>query len=148
MPLRVPKETLKKIQPKLRMIADGDSIVNVVRAERCGALAVENKQLLRDVVTKRGAHAVPVTLADLPVKPKPRALSRITRDVLANVFVYLRDRESEDLPAGNRPYARRGRIAQVQARLSDLPGLASRDSVAYVEIAEALKAPTPSLAEL
>ncbi|HEY7191351.1 MAG TPA: S8 family serine peptidase [Vicinamibacterales bacterium] len=148
MPLRVPKETLKKIQPKLRMIADGDSVVNVVRAERCGALAVENKQLLRDVVTKRGAHAAPVTLADLRVKPKPRALSQITRDVLANVFVYLRDSESEDLPAGNRPYARRGRIAQVQARLSDLPKLASRDSVAYVEIAEALKAPTPSLAEL
>ena len=57
MPLRVPKETLKKIQPKLRMIADGDSVVNVVRAERCGALAVENKRLLRDVAPKRGAHA-------------------------------------------------------------------------------------------
>ena len=148
MPLRVPKDTLKKIQPKLRMIADGDSVVNVVRAERCGALAVENKTLLRTVAPRRGAHAVPVALADLRKRPKPRALTGITRDVLANVFVYLRDDETDDLAAGTRPYARRGRIAQVQARLSDLPRIASDDSVAYVEIAEALKAPTPALAEL
>jgi len=148
MPLRVARESLNKIQPKLRMIADGDSIVNAVRAERCGALAVENKTLLRRVAPRRGANAVPVRLADLRVKPKPRVLTDITRDVLANVFVYLRDSQSEDLPTGRRPYARRGRIAQLQTRLSDLPALASADSVAYVEIAEALKAPAPALAEL
>jgi len=148
MPLRVPAETLKKIQPKLRMIADGDSIVNVVRAERCGALAVDNKSLLRRVPETRGAHAVPVALDDLPKRPKTPALKRVTSDVLANVFVYLRDSEATEIAAGTRPYSRRGRIAQVQARLSDLPKLASDDNVAYVEVAEALKAPTPALAEL
>jgi subtilisin family serine protease len=148
MPLRVPTETLKKIQPKLRMIADGDATVNAVRAERCGALAVENKTLLRRVAAVRGPNAVPVTLADLPKRPKPRALKRVTSDVVANVFVYLRDSNAEDAPAGDRPYSRRGRIAQVQAKLSDLPRLASSDAVSYVEVAEALKAPTPALADL
>lgn len=148
MPLRVPTETLKKIQPKLRMIADGDSIVNVVRAERCGALAVDNTSLLRRVPETRGAHAVPVALTDLPKRPKAPALKRVSSDVLANVFVYLRDSEATEIATGARPYSRRGRIAQVQAKLSDLPKLASDDNVAYVEVAEALKAPTPALAEL
>ena len=148
MPLRLPPETLKKIQPKLRMIADGDSVVNAIRAERCGALAVANNALLRRVPTTRGAHAVPVRLDELPRRPKTPRLKRVTSDVLANVFVYLRDNESAEIAAGTRPYARRGRIAQVQAKLSDLPKLASEDDVAYVEVAEALKVPAPALAEL
>lgn len=148
MPLRVPTQILKKIQPKLRMIADGDATVNTIRAERFGALAVENKTLLRDIPRSRGARAVPVSLEDLEKRPKTPALKEVTSDVIANVFVYLRDSEVDDPVAGNRPYSRRGRIAQVQAKLSDLSKIAADDNVSYVEVAEALKAPTPALAEL
>src|SRR5262245_777395 len=148
MPLRVPTETLKKIQPKLRMIADGDSTVNAVRAERSGALTVENAALLRKVPPTRGAHAVPVALGDLKRRPAPKKLTHIASDVVANVFVYLRDSEAEDLPSRRRPYSRRGRIAMLQTTLNDLPRIAGGDNVAYVEVAEALKVPTPALAEL
>jgi len=147
MPLRIPTETLKKLQPKLRMISDGDTRVNTVRAERCAALAVRQPGTLKNIPTLRGPEAVPVALADLKKKPKTPPLKRISPDVVTNVFVYLRD-PTVEAPSTGYPHSRRGQIVQVQAPLSELPKLAADPTVAYVEIAESLKAPTPTLAEL
>src|SRR5688572_32980895 len=124
MPPRIDPGTLKKLQPKLRMIADGDTTVNVVRAERCGALAVDDAALLDRIDPQRGPDAAPVTRRALGRKPKTPPLRTITSDVLANVFVYLRDSTADAPPAGTAFTARRGRIVQVQARLSELPALA------------------------
>jgi subtilisin family serine protease len=148
MPLRIKPDTLKKLQPKLRMIADGDTTVNVVRAERCGALAVDDDRLLARIPPQRGQHAQPASRRSIGKKLRTPPLQRITRDVLANVFVYLRDATAGDPVASGAQTTRRGRIVQVQSRLSDLPALAASDEVMYVEMAEALKAPTPALAEL
>jgi len=148
MPLRIPTEALKKLQPKLRMIADGDTLVNVVRSERCAALAIERPALLKKIPQLRGPDAVPVALRDMAKKPKAPPLKKISRDVLTNVFVYLRDANAEAPPAGGNPHSRRGQIVQVQTKLNDIPKLAADKNVAYVEIAEALKAPMPILAEL
>ena len=148
MPLKIPTETLKKLQPKLRMIADGDTRVNIIRSERCAALAVENPALVKKVPTLRGPDATPVSLKALRKKPTAAPLRRITSDVLSNLSVYLRDGAAETPSYGARPHSRRGQIVQVQTKLNAIPKLAQDDTVAYVEIAEALKAPTPSLAEL
>jgi subtilisin family serine protease len=148
MPPPIAPRTLRKLQPKLRMITDGDTTVNVVRAERCGALAVDDRALLARIPQKRGPDAAPVPLRALKRKPATPPLSQITKDVLTNVFVYLRDSTAAAPAAAHTVSARRGRIVQVQARLRDLPLLAESDEVAYVEMAEALKAPTPQLAEL
>jgi subtilisin family serine protease len=148
MPPRIAADTLKKLQPKLRMITDGDTTVNVVRAERCGALAVDDDALLQRIEPQRGPNAAPTRLRAMKRKPKTPALRTITSEVLTNVFVYLRDSATDAPPSGSSFTSRRGRIVQVQARLSDLPALAASDEVAYVEMAEALKAPTPTLAEL
>jgi subtilisin family serine protease len=148
MPLRLPPETLKKLQPKLRMIADGDTRVNIVRSERCAGLAVAKESVAEKVPRLRGADAAPVTARDAKRKLKTPPLKKITSDVLANVFVYMRDPDAEDPPCGERPHGRRGQIFQVQTTLSEIPRIAKDKDVAYVEIAEALKAPTPTLAEL
>jgi subtilisin family serine protease len=148
MPLRIAPATLKKLQPRLRMIADGDTAVNVVRAERCAALTVTSPSVLKRFPSLRGAAAAPVTLEDLPKKPKTPPLKRITADVLTNVFVYLRDATSDAPRTDNRPHCRRGQILQVQATLNEIPTLAEDENVTYVEMAEALKAPSPVLAEL
>ncbi len=146
MPASVSVDILKKLHPKLRMIADGDTTVNVVRAERCAALAVTKTSLLKEYPPVRGQDAVAVRWRDLRKKPKtPKRLKSITPDVLTNVFVYLRDASVATPPCGNRNYSRRGQIMQVQTTLKDLPELAKDDSVTYVEIAEALKMPTPVL---
>ncbi len=148
MPPRIQKKILRKLQPKLRMIADGDTTVNVVRAERCAALSVAKPELLKKFPPLRGSAAAGVTRKELGKKLKTPRLKKITPDVLTNVFVYLDDARAEDPPWDDRPTSRSGRIMQVQTKLNDVPRLASAPQVAFVEIAEALKAPAPVLAEL
>jgi hypothetical protein len=79
MPLPIPTETLKKLQPKLRMISNGDTRVNVVRAERCAALAVERPSTLKEIPTLRGPDAVPVALGNLKKKPRAPRLKKVSR---------------------------------------------------------------------
>jgi subtilisin family serine protease len=148
MPPKIAPELRQKLQPKLRMIADGNTTVNVVRSERCAALSVVSPSLLKKFPPLRGAGAVPVSMADLKKKPKTPPLESITPQVLTNVFVYLRDAAVDAPDCGDRPRARSGRIMQVQAKLHDIPKLARQEQVAYVEIAEALKPPTPVLSRL
>jgi subtilisin family serine protease len=150
MPPPIPRDVLKKLQPKLRMITDGDSTVNVVRAERCAALAVEKESLLRQIPTLRGSGAVPISLDMRKKKPRTPPLKKVTPDILTNVFVYLRDATADDPPCddASEPNFRKGQVVQVQTRLSQVPRIAADDNVAYVEIGEALKAPTPALANL
>jgi subtilisin family serine protease len=148
MPLKIKTEILKKLQPKLRMIADGDTTVNILRSERCAGLAVDKASLVKGVPELRGPDAAPVTLKGFKKKPRVPPLKKITPAILSNVFVYLRDAAADTPEYGVRPHARRGQIVQVQTRLSDIPRLAQDDRVAFVEIADALKAPSPALAEL
>jgi subtilisin family serine protease len=148
MPLKIAQDVLKKLQPKLRMISDGDTAVNIVRSERSAALLVDKPALLKKVPTLRGRNAAPVSIKELKRKPKAPPLKRISADVETNVFVYLRDEASPTPPLKGRPHSRRGQIVQVQTTLNELPRVAKDRNVVYVEIAEALKAPTPMLAEL
>jgi subtilisin family serine protease len=148
MPPKIAPELIRKLQPKLRMIADGDTTVNVVRAERCAALSVVSPTLLKKFPPLRGTAAAPVAIKDARKKPTAPPLKTITPEVLTNVFVYLRDAGVDDPQCGNRPRARSGRIMQVQSKLNEIPALASQEQVTYVEIAEALKPPTPILSSL
>jgi subtilisin family serine protease len=148
MPLLIAPGTLKKLHPKLRMIADGDTSVNVVRAERCAALTVTNPSVAKQISPLRGVAANPVALSDLAKKPKTPPLKGITAAVTTNVFVYLRDTDATAPPCQNKPHSRRGSILQVQTRLDQVPELARHKDVAYVEMAEPLKPPTPALADL
>lgn len=144
MPLGIKPEVLKKLQPKLRMIADGDTRVNVIRAERCAGLAVSKKSVAKKVPTLRGADAVPIKLADLRKKPKAPPLKRVTPAVDTNVFVYLRD-ASVKTPKLNVPMVRNGRIVKAKVPLNRLVDFAAKKDVAYVELAEALKTPSPKI---
>ena len=125
MPPQVKGEILRKLQPKLRMIADGGTTVNIVRAERCAALSVAKPELLKKHPPVRGVKAVVVSRKTLKKKLKAPRLKKITPDVITNVFVYLDDARSEDPPWHDRPTSRSGRIMQVQTKLNDVPRLAS-----------------------
>src|SRR6476660_4750153 len=140
MPLGIKPEVLKKLQPKLRMIADGDTRVNVIRAERCAGLAVSKKSVANKVPTLRGAQAVPIKLADLRKKPKAPPLKRVTPAVDTNLFVYLRD-ASVKTPKLNGPMVRNGRSVKAKVPLNRLVHFAAKKDVAYVELAEAPKTP-------
>src|SRR5262249_15299251 len=139
-PPKISKDTLRKLQPKLRMVTDGDTTVNVLRAERAAALAVDKPATVRNFATCRSADSIPVSLAELKKKPKrPKALKAITGAVRANVFVYLRNSlvdvpELDGTGTDKRPNSRRGQIMQIQAPLNEIPAIARHDDVTYVEV--------------
>ena len=114
MPLKTSREVLKKLQPKLRMIADGDADVNIVRAERTAALIVESPAALKKVDRSAG---VPTrcrsAIEELKKKPRVRPLKRVTGAVRTNVFVYLRDPKVETPDIGQ-PTCRKGEIVQIR----------------------------------
>src|SRR5215510_9625561 len=122
MPLKIKAETLKKLQPKLRMIADGDTRVNVIRAERCAGLAVSRPKLAERVPIMRGSRAVGVSIDTLKKKPKAPPLKRVTKALLTNVFIYLRD-ATVKTPHIEGPSSRNGRIVEAQVPLSRVAGL-------------------------
>jgi hypothetical protein len=70
----------------------------------------------------------------------------VTGAVRANVFVHLRDQHVET-PKTVRPHCRKGQILQVQAPLDEIPAIAAKEGVTYVEIAEALKMPVVTTAD-
>ena len=147
MPPKIPRETLKKLHPKLRMISDGDATVNILRCDRAAALAVESPASVTKVKEYRRADTVPVAIQDLEKQPRrPPPLKRVTGAVRANVFVYLRDAKVET-PDVDRPTCRKGEILQVQAPLDEIPAIAGNPGVTYVEIAETLKMPVVTTAD-
>lgn len=129
------------------MIADGDTRVNVIRAERCAGLIVGTERLAKSTPALRGAGAVPVSRRQARKRLRTPPLQGVTRDVLTNVFVYLRD-ASVPTPVVNGPVARSGRIMEAQLPVRELIALAGNGDVAYVELAEALKPPSPAVANL
>ncbi len=147
MPPKISREALKKLQPKLRMISDGDAIVNIVRSERTAALVVESPASLKKVKECRRFDSVPVPIEDLEKKPRvPAPLKRVTGAVRTNVFVYLRDPKVKE-PDINQPKCRKGEIVQIQAPLDQIPAIAEQDGVTYVEMAEPLKMPVVTVAD-
>ena len=78
MPPQVKGETLRKLQPKLRMIADGGTTVNIVRAERCAALSVAKPELLKKHPPVRGVRAVGVARKTLKKLKAPRLKKIVT----------------------------------------------------------------------
>jgi subtilisin family serine protease len=151
MPPKIPVEALKRLHPKLRMISDGDDVVNIVRSERAAALVVESPASLKRVRRCRKPDSVPVAIDDLEKKPRvPARLKRVTGAVRTNVFVYLRDPkvETPDVRAAGveQPKCRKGEILQVQAPLDEIPKIAQKEGVLYVEMAEALQTPVVTVA--
>jgi subtilisin family serine protease/predicted acylesterase/phospholipase RssA len=131
-----------KIQPKLRMFADGDDEVNTIRAEINSALRVAKRDRV-GIDQVLGVEPKIVEHAELPesVKLAQRAEPAEPRKVKAHVFVGL----VRDLPSSAEVFpgqtARRGNLAALTVSLADLDLVAARPEVASIELGEALFIP-------
>src|SRR5918996_5857526 len=136
-----PAPEVPKLQPKIRMIANGSTEVNVIRAEHSSALAVP-KRVRRSVAQVRGDDAVPVRKRDLPRRAKPKKL-RKPPDAKAHVFIHL----VKGIPFGEKIHpgqsGRRSNIVAATVPIGDLPSISRRPEVAFIELGEPLAAPTP-----
>jgi len=48
---------VRKCHPRLRMITNGSTTVNAVRAEQCASIKVENRTILGEIPLLRGEEA-------------------------------------------------------------------------------------------
>jgi hypothetical protein len=84
---QMPEEDLHKLAPKLRMVANGDEVVNTLRAEQSSALAVRDSRLLQQVPLQREPGARSIERKQ--IKKKRGSLKKLPEDVYTNVFIQL-----------------------------------------------------------
>lgn len=148
----------RKIQPKLRMIANGDKLVNALRAEHCSAVYVEDDKFLDRHRQKRGCGAVPIEAkrSDLAKRRKDRkgeaakTARRPPRDVFVNVFIERADTSEaaagKGLKLPKSQYSITGQkanIATAKVSLAALDKLAADRTITYIELGESLVEPKP-----
>jgi subtilisin family serine protease len=135
----------RKLDPKLRMVANGSGKVNAIRAEQCAAVTVAgHSPLLQQVPLQRDDSARAVSRKDLPANVERGRLEAVPSDVLANVFITTTDPgdETSRFPGET---TRRGNLVAATVALSDLKEVASRDRVLYIEMGQRLVPPRPLL---
>ena len=144
----------RKCDAKLRVIANGDTDVNLVRAERCDALAVAPTYRIRQrsysmeqveaVEAARRESADPLgryaKSAPLPARGK---IKSVTSDICANVFI-LKHR-AEPLPNSLQveETARMGTLSTAKVPLSKLKKLTADPLVRQVALGQGLRDPNP-----
>lgn len=136
--------TFPKLQPKIRMIANGSTTVNVIRAELMSALAV-TKRVRKSVRQVRGDDAVPVRKRVLPRSVrKPRKLQEPPK-TKAHVFIHLVKGVPFNVKIHRGQSGRRSNIVAATVPVEDLPSIAGRPEVAFIELGEPLSAPVPDV---
>ena len=133
----------QKLHPKLQVYANGDSVVNAVRAEQVSCLAIKSRKLLNAVPLQRETGACSCKLKDLPkAQANPGKLKAVPGDVLVSVFIRTRDPVAAQAGFAGQT-SQQGDLVTAQVPLADLDRLINRDEVVYIEPGEALKDPAP-----
>lgn len=146
-------EAKKVLAPKLRMISNGKTLVNVLRSEHNAALAIPGSEPdLKRVPQMRGEGAKPVSKR---VLPKSARRGRLTAppNALVNVFVELR---VSALKAGSSELvehvpgqtARRETLVSATLPVRDLDKVAKRPEVAQITPGERIVGPEPTVASV
>jgi subtilisin family serine protease len=135
----------RKLDPKLRMVRNGSSTVNAVRAEQCAAVSLApDSPLLQKVPLQRGEAARALTKEELPAAAARKPLQAVPADVLANVFITTTDASEETKKGFPGETTRRGNVVAATVRLTDVQELAQRERVVYVELGQRLVPPRPT----
>jgi subtilisin family serine protease len=142
-----PVESIRKLQPKLRMVANSTVKVGVLRAERSSTVAVKNDELAKKYGTKPGAATNAQRLKDLPKKVKRGKQRDVPNNVYVNVFIETSDVQDPRLKTKTFPgeSMRRGNLVAATVPLSKLSEIAARNGVDHIELGEPLSAPKPEV---
>jgi subtilisin family serine protease len=140
MPRSKPARVSAKVQPKLRMIANGSDEVNALRAEHACAVAV-TQAVAEQVAPLRAEGAVPVGKRQLPRRIERGSLSAPPR-ARVSAFVQLADEvagePSRTLPGET---AGKGSVRTVEVSVAEALELARDPKVVSVELGQPLKLP-------
>jgi hypothetical protein len=142
-----PVESIRKLQPKLRMVANSTVKVGVLRAERSSSVVVKNDALAKKYGTTPGAATNAQQLKDLPRKVKRGKQHDVPNNVYVNVFIETSDVHDPRLRTKTFPgeSMRRGNLVAATVPLSKLSDIAARNGVNHIELGEPLSAPSPEV---
>jgi subtilisin family serine protease len=144
---KIQKSERTKLFPKLRMIANGSTSVNMLRAERAPAVGVVvDAQVLQNTPQQRETDARAITKQSLATAPKRGSLREPVSDVRASVFLELaNDATVDDLPKTvqlHRPHEK-GQLVTAEIALSELQILAESPAVNRIEMGEGINFSPP-----
>jgi subtilisin family serine protease len=142
---QVPAEA-SKLQPKLRMLANGSTAVNARRAEHAAAVKV-SPEVAKQVAPARAGVAAPLADGKTAIAPKTLAPDF---DPDASVAVFVRLTAGTVAEGIKRiPGRRRARADMLTAELSvaEARALRQHEAVAFVELGQPLSAPRPRRAD-
>src|SRR3954468_13904443 len=140
-PPQVPADA-SKLQPKLRMLANGSTAVNARRAEHSAAVKVP-PEVAERVAPARGDVAAPLAEGETPIPPESLAEDF---DPEADVSVFVRLTAGTDAEEIKRiPGRKRSRADMLTAELSVAQARALRrhEAVSFVELGQPLSTPRP-----
>lgn len=137
----------RKIQPKLRMIANGSAKVNAVRSDFNPSVQMAPSfSLATSVPPSLNLANISFTANEMK-KPAQAGNQKVLSDeVRVSVFVE-REGTTKDLKAIGKSEikAERGRLATLEIPISQLPEIARDDSISRIEMGEQLKHPRPQI---
>ena len=139
---RLDAKLAQRLQPKLQMVANGDTEVNVFRAEQCSAVALSPQRALKAKAQRRGRQTLAV-----PATGAPALRRKLTEpaDAIVSVFVQLDDdrdvRGLDQTPLT----AVKGTVGTAELPVRKVLELAASDRVAYTELGQPLVVPVPTL---
>jgi subtilisin family serine protease len=137
------RDNTRKIQPKLRMIANGDSKVNAARSEFASAVAMSPQSDLVDVPMVLTEQTVPLLREQVKGAAPRGTLDKPVGDVDVSIFIETMDASRAlDIDGID---ARKGNLAVATVPLSRLPEIARDENVTRIELGESLAAPTPEI---
>jgi subtilisin family serine protease len=136
---------LRKIQPKLRMVANGSTEVNALRAEHAAAVAVAPEQAAAYRFERTDdSPAVP---PDPAARALPRGKLTEAADARVSVFVAVSGPDPGGLVGAGpvEPTATQPGLATAELTIQQALDLASHDEVSYIDLGQPLTLPTPTV---
>ncbi len=138
---------LQKLQPKLRVVANGSTEVNALRSEHAAAVTVPDS-VAQQVEPSRTQASTPVDPVEAPERPPGKL--RESAEATVSVFVQLTEdfAQTDAKPTGLTDKQVTGRMANLvtaELEVADALALVDHPEVAYVELGQPLAAPTPTV---
>lgn len=134
-----------KVQPKLRVISNGDEKVNAIRAEQCGAVVVEDKKILKDIPTMLSQEAAPISSDDLARSDRRGSIGSLASGIKTNVFVQTNESFVDTNKMPGKITDQRMNLMTAEVTFDEVRQLADQPEVLYIEAGSNLKAPTPEI---
>lgn len=157
--MATPKDDLERLEPRLRMIVNGDAEVNTLRSELSGSVCSQVKaarryrpveRLEQAVIGPDGKRRADRALAPAAARKRRTLKAPVGREVTIGCFIHLDSARSAPsaLPKSSRRSGDLVTADLTPQKVERLAGKALKEGIQYIETGNPLSQPTPSRSRL